>query len=133
MIVENVPKLKSKYRKTTKINMKIPRQVFNFYAGLLLALIPLVTILLFMNQDSKPTPTALDLESLLARRLVELKDQMRHIEMLSYDKKVQINELKHQISLVGRLLEHQTKDHQHGTLFQEVSCSSISVDSMTKH
>ena len=100
--------------------MKIPRQVFNFYAALILALIPLVTILLFMNQESKPTPTSLDMETLLARRLVELKDQMRHIEMLSYDKKVQINELKHQISLVGRLVENQTKDHQHGTLFQDV-------------
>jgi hypothetical protein len=69
-----------------------------FYVIILMLLIPLLTIYLFDSSSGDQMSSSTSLELQLANRLVELSDRIKHAEMLSMDRKRDINALKNNIN-----------------------------------
>lgn len=68
--------------------------------GLILILLPLLTLItLFASNDGTPDKNV-NVEALLGNRIVELNERVRHTEMLSQDRKREINELRRQIDVL---------------------------------
>jgi hypothetical protein len=61
-------------------------------------LLPLLTIYLFDSSTGDQMSSSASLELQLANRLIELSDRIKHAEMLSMDRKRDINALKNNIN-----------------------------------
>lgn len=79
-----------------------------FYVILLMVFIPLVTIYLFdnnYNNNQKQLSNSLSLELQLTNRLIELSDRLKHTQMLSTNRKRDINSIKQDIKQLRDIIK----------------------------
>ena len=87
--------------------MRFSRSLLTLYITLVLLLIPLTLFTLYSEHDAVQRPSV---ETILSRRIVELKDKLSHLEMLSRERTLEINSLKRLIDNI--ISENGVKERQ---------------------